>query len=92
MLITTRVRFRSRNEPKPYDMSDQGGPIGTSYSINVLDEDDTKHKVKVPQSVYDSLANAKRDEWLTIRLACFNVKGDGPDCIVGRGDQAPKAA
>jgi hypothetical protein len=79
MIVSTKVRFRARREPFPYDMSAENGPVGTSYSFEGIDEDDTKVRVKCSQAQWESLATTQRDTVLTLRLAVFNAKVDGPD-------------
>jgi hypothetical protein len=79
MFITTEFRFHSRNEPFPYDMTDQGGGIGTSYSFNVWDHDDSKVKLKCVDEVqWRQLEAVERGT--TLRVS-FRTNGRGGKCV-----------
>lgn len=74
MIVTTRVVFKGRRDPFEYDMTDRGGSKGTSYSFDVLDEDDAKQKVKCPRETWEDLANVPKGTVLELQLVCANVK------------------
>lgn len=76
MIVTVQVKFRARRDPFDYDMSDrpEGGPKGTSYSFEVIDEDDTKVRIKCTKETWDSLANTARDTPLTLRLTVQQMR------------------
>lgn len=69
MFITTTLKFHSRNEPYPYDMSETGGPVGVSYSIFVWDDDDSKVKIKcADEAQWKSLEKVERGTLLQLKL------------------------
>lgn len=91
MIVQTEVRFRARREPFPYDMSANGGPVGTSYSFEALDLDDTKVKIKCTEAQWNALASAQRDQKLAVRLTVGDPKVDGADGITPPVPAPPKS-
>jgi hypothetical protein len=81
MIVSSKVRFRGRRDPFPYDMSADGGPVGTSYSFEALDEDDAKVKIKCSESQWTALAQTARDAVLLVRMAVQSPKIEGADGI-----------
>lgn len=73
MIVSTTLRFHSRNAPYEYDFSDRiengrPGPVGISYSVNVWDEDDAKVKIKCSEAQYKNLATALRGDVISFDL------------------------
>lgn len=74
MIVKTQVRFRALREPFAYDMTAQGGSVGTSYSFDAMDDDESKVKVKCSQATYEQLKSAKRDDVIECFLEVGNPK------------------
>lgn len=90
MIVNTTLRFRARREPFPYDMTAQGGSVGTSYSFDAIDDDDCKVKVKCSEQVWLKLEDVPRDTPLQVSLEVGNPKiASGSQVIVGKPGQAP---
>lgn len=81
MIVTVTLPFRGRRDPYDYDMTDQvdertgrSGPKGTSYSFEVIDEDDSKVKVKCSKEVWESLGSVARGTPVTFTMAVYQMK------------------
>lgn len=89
MIVETEVSFRQRRDPFPYDMTAQGGSVGTSYSFEAIDMDEAKVRIKCSEAQWASLAQVARGTKVRVRLEVKDAKVNGPD---GLALPAPAAA
>lgn len=93
MIVSSKLKFRNRREPYAYDMTAQGGGIGTSYAFDAIDEDETKVKVKCSEEVWNKLANVQRDTLITATLDVANPKvAQGSELVIHTPAVAPARA
>jgi len=71
MRARATVRFRSRREP--FDWENEGR-TGRWFGIEVIDEDDDKSIVGVPESVWASCETLQRGDWLDLVLDVRKAK------------------
>jgi len=71
MRAKSTVRFRSRREP--FDWENEGR-TGRWFGIEVIDEDDDKAIVGVPESIWASCETLARGEWLDLVLDVRKAK------------------
>lgn len=79
MIVQTQLLFRERRDPFPYDMTATGGTAGTSYSIDVIDFDECKVKVKCSEPQWNSLNGVARNT--PILAVVESTPGNAPKLV-----------